>query len=327
MTYERLIIAVDEVAPDLEGIAYKLLWRLIAFAIKAGRPDVAISIRDLANGLKVSKEATAAAMRELGKYIRIVSPPGQATTFYLPADWFPPQRTLFSDETLGGDFHNRPNDQDTSVLFTRTPVSHSPGHQCPTDQDTCPNNQDTGVPLTRTVVPLTRTLRPGYQDTEGSWPIRNAHARNRSIESESSVLSEVGVIIDRAWETVQIPEEKEADAALLSEAMYCYKRDLGPLRDQSGYPDTAIVARILALAPYPQIHLVLRSLREKGKTCGDQDAWFFTCVAQKIHRASPELVRSRMAAGKAKARTYESKPSLFGDELVKAAAAHVRKLA
>lgn len=326
LTYERLILAVDEVAPDLEGIAYKLLWRLIAIAISRGTPAVETSVRELARGLKASKEGTARAIRELAQFITVTARDGGSTIFSLPPDWFPPQRTLFSDDSLGGDFHNRPGNQDTTVLFTRTPASYSPGHQRPTDQDTCPTNQDTSVPFTRTPVPLTRTQRPTDQDTDRVQPIRNAHARNRSIESEASASSEVVVLIDRAWATVEIPIGSEADAAVVSEWLYAYKCDLGPLRADSSYPDTAIVARIVTLAPLEDFKQVLRSLRERNKACGDQDAWFFTVLAQKIHHVSPELTRSRMALQKAKAQPLNDKPSLFGDQLLKRTADGMRRL-
>jgi len=128
LTYEQLIVRVDEVAPELEGVAFKLLVRLIAVAIKCGRPDIEVSMRELARGLKTSREGMARAMRELAQYIRVEARDGEGTVVYLPPDWFPPQRTLFSSDELSADFHNRPTDQATSGLFTRPPVAHSPGH-------------------------------------------------------------------------------------------------------------------------------------------------------------------------------------------------------
>ncbi len=327
LTYERLIIAVDEVAPELSNTAYKLLWRLIANAIHKGRPDVDASVRQLAIRLQLSKDAVATAIRELAQYIRVEARDGEGTTFFLPADWFPPQRTLFSSDELGGDFHNRPNSQDGSVLFSRTPASQNPGHQRPGNQDDCAKNQDTSVLETRTIVPISRTQRANFQDASHDGAREDTRARVRSIESEASASSKVVDLIDRAWATVEIPVGSEADAALLSEWLYAYKCDLGPLAEHSAYTDTAMLARILDLAPLEQIQQVLRSLREQGKPCGDQDAWFFTVLAQRIHHVSPHLTRSRMAAQKSKALAKNGNPSLFQDEIRKATTAQSRRLA
>jgi hypothetical protein len=133
-------------------------------------------------------------------------------------------------------------------------------------------------------------------------------------------------LIDRAWGAVDIPEGREADAHLVSEWLYAYKCDLGPLGEHSAYPDNTILARILGLAPLDDIQQVLRSLREKGKASGDADAWFFTVLAQKIHHVSPELVSSRMRAGKSKPLAKNGNPLLFQDQLVKAASAAMRRL-
>lgn len=326
LTYEQLIQRVDEVAPNLKGIAYKLLWRLIAYAIRGGRPDVEVSARDLARGLNTSREGMAEAIRELGQYIQVEPRDGEGTVFLLPADWFPPQRTLFADETLGGDFHNRPNNQATTGLFTRPPVAHSPGHQWPNNQATRPNNQATSGLDTRPPGLTTRPLWPGNQATEVQDDDMGTRARVRSIESGSSVIGGLVCLIDRAWATVEIHASLEADAALLAQALFAYKQDLGPMREESAYPDTGILARLLALAPYEKIHCVLRTLRERRTPCGDQDAWFFSVMAQKIHHASPKLTKSRMDAAKVKPPSYESKAPLFGDALVQDVAGSVRRL-
>lgn len=284
------------------------------------------SVRRLAANLNLSKEATATAIRELAQYIRVEARDGEGTTFFLPIDWFPPQRTLFSQDELGGDFHNRPNFQDGSVLFSRTPASQNPGHQRPGIQDDRANNQDASVLESRTIVPFTRTQRPNNQDASHGGAGEDTRARVRSIESEASASSKVVCLIDRAWGAVEIPEELEAEAALLTEWVYAYKCDLGPLRDDSVYPDTQMIARLLKLAPLEKINCVLRSLRERGRESGDNDAWFFTVLAQQIHGASPELTRSRMRAVKAKAPSHKRDASLFADDLLAGVGAKARKL-
>jgi hypothetical protein len=326
LTYEQLITKVDEVAPDLEGVAYKLLWRLIARAIISGRTDVEVSVRDLAKGLKTSKEGIARAIRELAQYIRVEARDGAGTTFFLPPDWFPQQRTLFNEDSLGGDFHNRPTYQDGSVLFTRTVASYSPGHQRPTHQDGTPTPPFQASYSPGRIVPLTRTQRPTHQDASHGEAREDTRARVRSIESEASASSEVVDRIDRAWGAVEIPVDREADAAVLSEWVYGYKCDLGRLGEHSTYPDTQMVARLLELAPMEEIQQVLRSLREQDKVPGDQDAWFFTVLAQRIHHVSPELVRIRMRAVKSKAPSHKRDASLFADQLLADAAAKVRRL-
>lgn len=326
MTYERLIIAVDTEAPQLTDIAYKLLWRLIALAIHRGTPEVDTSFRALSNGLSLSKEGVARASRELGRFIKITSVDGQGTTYALPPDWFPPQRTLFADERLGGNLDERPGSQDASVLFARTLASHQPGHQRPISQDASisetskrPGSQDTSVPFPR-------TLRPNPQDAAHDGTGEDTCARvDRSIDSILAPQDAIGRV-DRAVQTVEILPSQRESADVLRGALIDY-RDAFPVKPRmSDIPDDVVVAHILAIADVEHLCRVLRTLQEAGRAPGASDMWFFFTLCQKVLGASNKLVHDRMDRVKAKARPFNQKPGLFEAQLLEEVQGKLRRI-
>lgn len=128
MTYEDLFICIDEAAPKLPGCALRLLLRLISMALKSGSNEIRISIRTLATEMDMTKDAVTVATLALKGIITTKASPGVPCTFTLPADWFAPQRSLFA---VSGNLDNRlqrPGNQDTDVLETRTLAYVKPGH-------------------------------------------------------------------------------------------------------------------------------------------------------------------------------------------------------
>lgn len=326
MTYERLIIAVDEVAPQLSNSAYKLLWRLIALAIHRGTPEVEASMRWLATALGYSKESVAESIRELAQYIQVTALEGRPTIFCLPPDWFPPQRTLFGDDRLGGDIHNRPGNQDTTVLFSRTPLSQKPGHHRPGNQDTRPGNQDTTVLETRTPVLISRTQRPGIQDTCSDSPIRNAGARvDRSIDQNSAEPDRY-IALDRAFHTVEILPAQRQDAELLSDVIRSYREKFDSTAYAVSQPDRTVLARILAIGAIEEIADALNALAHLKRKPGASDMWFFTVLIDKLLGIHHTYTAERIKQLNAKAQSLNGKPSLFPDQLVSGTAAQMRKL-
>ena len=326
MTSEDLILAIAGKAPQLNESSLRLLIELVAQSIELTTPDIPASSRELAASTGLSREGVMRGARDLHGLVKADIQAGKELKFHLPPSWFPSQRALFPDNEPVDKPSNWPTNLASAGQPSRPVLANYPG-QC------WPNNLASDG---ATGQPTRPVLANHLGQSEGNWPNNQAsshdgasldpRARVRSIESGSSVIEGLVRTIDRAWGAVEIPASLETDAALLAQALFAYKQDLGPMREESAYPDTGILARLLALAPYEKIHCVLRSLRERQTPCGDQDAWFFTVMAQKIHHASPKLTRSRMEAAKVKPPSNKNPEGLFGDQLLTDLQAKARRL-
>lgn len=326
MNYEDLILEVESHVPNLSGSAYKVLWRLVALSIERRSSELNVSHNYLAIKLDIARESVAQALRDLSSIVAVEPTHGVITTILLPSRWMSPQQDLFMRNepltvrslTPKPVITNTPTPPDN---LPRKPTPRQPGIQAgasKTRHVTSREYRQETVDLGETSQE-TRTIKPDDQ-------ICNAHAR-ASIESNRGFLpSSVVEYIDRAWDTVEISEDKEADAALLSEWLYDYKCEQGPLRGDSGMVDSTMLARILAIAPLEKLYEVICRLRANGNPPGETDAWFFVTLCNRVFQVAPKTVRSRMHRQTTRKPAYESKPPLFQDQLVQETAGKVRKI-
>lgn len=326
MNYEGLILEVEGHAPYLSGTAYKVLWRLVCLSIERRNAELHLSHKYLATKLDISRESVAQALRDLSHIVAIEPTHGSITTIVLPARWMSPQQDLFTrNEALTvRNLTSKP-----VITDSPTPPPNMPGNSTPKVARNPGNLRKTRQVSSQEFRQVGADLRVSCQESRHVEPddqICNAHAR-ASIESNRGFLpSSVVEYIDRAWDTVEISEDKEADAALLSEWLYDYKCALGPLRGDSGIVDNVMLARILAIAPIEQLYEELCRLRANGRSFDQGDAWFFVTLCNKVFQVDPKTVRGRMHRQTTRNPAYESKPSLFQDQLVQETAGKVRKI-
>jgi hypothetical protein len=322
LTYEDLIVSIDNEAPNLPDAAYKLLWRLISIAIQRRSPQISVSHNWLAQKLCVSREGIARSARELRKLLIVESQNGLFTTFTIPDSWLSPQRSLFSDET--------PLTGRQAPAYNPGRPANFPGTYLPNFQAGPAHNPGRPANSPGSHLPNFQADLPNFQ----AGSTQNQQLTHRALidieSNQNPAHRNFEVIIDRSLSAVEIPVENEGDAAILSDELYAYKCDFGPVRERSLYPDTKVLARCLALAPVERLVSVLRTLRSNNTRCGQQDMWFFTVFAQKIYAIPPRLTASRYDLMKPRENppTNETpgRPSLFQENLLNETAAKVRRL-
>lgn len=327
MSYEELIVAIAESAPQLKEAALRLLLDLVSLAIQHGTHELTVSSRDLATRTGLSREGVMRGARALAALIAVDVQHGRDLRFTLPAPWFATQRTLFPPDDSGPRIHSWPTNQATTGQRSWPLLANQPGQNWPTNQASLPTNlASTGQP-TRPIGQPTRPDWPTNQASSDGVPIRNAGARvDRSIDIDFADADLIGRV-DRAVEAVHIEPDQQEAAALLRSSLQAYRDAFPGHPGLSDRADDIVVAHILAIADVEELCRVLRTLYDHAKAPGSSDMWFFFVLMEKIHGVKPALTRSRMELAKAKARTYESKPSLWHEDLVKATAAKTRRLA
>lgn len=327
MTYEQIIIAIQNAAPQLSDASLRLLLQLIALSIEYQSPVLQASHRSLAQRAGLSKEGVAIAIRGLPQTIRVVKSPTGVTTFILPDDWIPAQRSLTGG--VGGDVRTRGNpvdvpptraaNQDSASRKPGQKVSHKPG-QGGGNQDSLPGQYGANT--------VDNCLKfPTSQDGSDSSPIRNAHARvDRSIEQGSADPGHSSRI-DRAVRTVKILPHQQQAAAIFRSRVQEY-RDAFPNAPRASWqPDETVTARCLAIAHVEELCSSLCELASEGVPPGYNDMWFFFTLLNKIHGIDRALIAERISAQRSKAPSNNPTPSLWTDELVDTASAAMRRMA
>ena len=326
MTYEELIVAIANEAPRLSEVAYKLLWSLVSISIQQGSNEVRASHRWLAAQTGMCREGVARGARELSRLIGVDAPPGALTTFTLPVDWFSPQRPLVSAEEGPQNIHRWPKIQASGGLESRQVVANNLGQGGLESRpvvawnlgQSCGKDTPSGLEF--------RPGWPGIQASSPDSPIRNAPARvDRSIDQGLSTPEHI-LRIDKAFHTVEIlPDQTEA-AEILVDAVTSYRKCFPASPRIRNTPDRIVIARCLAIAGVEELCSTLRVLLAEDRRPGISDMWFFTVFLNRIHGIPSKLINSRIDGEKKKAHAYESKPSLFPDELVNGTVRQIRKL-
>jgi hypothetical protein len=324
MSYEELIVAIENEGTQLSCVAYRLLWRLVSISIQQGSNEVNVSCRTLASQLGVARNSIAQAHRDLAPFIGVAVTNGSTATFTLPAEWFSPQRALFATLSPKPVIHNLARNR-AGTWHETEPVPGTKLSRTWHETEPVP-----GTKLSRTwhetEPDLARNCaRPGTKLSQlDADTYRNARARiDRSISS-CSTPSGLVVLIDRALRTVEILPQQEQDAEILRGALCDYRRDLDAPSLYPGGPDQVAIARILAIAPIEDICGVLRKLLTARVHPGKQDMWFFTVLMQKLHGAPPKLVADRYDSMKRKKPPMNETLPNFGPELLSEVAAGMR---
>lgn len=141
MTYEELIVAIDDAAPKLTEASLRVLLRLVSLGIQTGSCEVQLSHRDLAEQLSMSREGVARGLRGLAGIVTIDGGNKMLSTFVLPPEWFAPQRSLFPVPRTVENTSIWPTNQARSGLRTRPGLANEPGQNWPTNQASWPTNQ------------------------------------------------------------------------------------------------------------------------------------------------------------------------------------------
>lgn len=283
MTYEELIVAIDDAAPTLSEASLRLLLRLVSLAIQNGSNEIRISHRDLADAMKMSREGVARAARGLSGIVAIDGGHKVTSTFTLPADWFAPQRSLFAVSGVVDNISNWPTYQARSGQQTRPALANEPGQG---GQRARPGGQPTRPDL---------AYEPGHVANEpgqsGQRPrpgiMQNQQLSADPLDRSSRDLSSI-VDLPTPSESIErvnhIPEELAHDARLLKKWLKSYFEGHHPSHTAPDGPDEIILAKCLAISPLARLAQTLTTLDKKGTRPGETWAWFVTVFCQRIHR-------------------------------------------
>lgn len=260
MTYEDLLVAIDATAPQMGNCALRLLLRLIAIAINQGSSQVRASDRWIGSQLGFSKDGITAAKRGLAGIVQVQAAHGSVTTFNLPADWFAPQRSLFSAETALVNRAPRPGEQGQTALVNGAPVPFLAGRTAlidraprPGEQGTSPDEQG-GLPFLagRTALVDRAPATQNQQDT-------GAPSISKSISEVSNPVREYVFSI---FSMRVLTADKKPAAAQLAGKLQDLMHRWGKVEIAQNLPDDIVLTQCLEIATLKEI---LNAL-ERAKT-------------------------------------------------------------
>jgi hypothetical protein len=327
LTYEELILTIDDEAPSLKGAAVKLLWRIIAIAIRQGGPTVQVSQRSLEQGLGMSRDILQEATNALRRVITVSTSKGQYTIYTIPDTWLPPDRRLpFS--TGGLEFPPLVAWKSLHRVSTFPQVAEKPGHGWPGNPATSgleipprwPGNPATGGLESP---PPGLEIPPRQTQNQQLAPGALNQIRSESDCSGIETISQISQIsaIER------LREDQKEVAALLAQALVRYVSFHPPRVRSERHPSQLVLARCLALGDYDTLQETLQNLHESKARAGSKFAWFVTVFANRIHGWSKEEVADALERGKEEKKLGRAATPLFTDQLQEEILARGRKLA
>ena len=326
MTAEEVIVQMAGTAPRLSSVGVRLMLHVVATAIETGSEVVTITSRGAAASIGSSQDAMRRAVHDLARYIPAHIRDRQYTMFQLGPDWYGEQMRLPFSEGRNSQAYPLPGKSVHAAPKTQARCTENPGRGCTENPGTLPGKsvQDCGnVPSRAWEIGARCTENPG---SDADSPIRNAPARvDRSID-QGFLVPEHILRIDKAFHTVEILPSQVEDAEILLDAVASYRKSFPTSRCVNPVPDRTVIARCLAVARIEVLCDVLRTLQEADVPPGANNMWFFVVLMNQIHGIPRKLISARISAQKSKARPYESKPSLFPDELVNGTVRQMRKL-
>lgn len=296
MTYEELLVAIDDAAPTLPGCAIRLLLRLISICIKTGTNEVRISAHQLAKDLGMTRDAVRVASRALSPMIGFSAPERMTSTYTLPADWFSPQRSLFAVSGSVEKPGNWTSNSSRSGRETRPDLDDFPGQS---GRVTRPGWATFSSRLGEKPGQLGdlpgqsgRETRPGttqnQQLTDRETP--------RSIDQDSLLPNSSVNMIDRIVCADRVENAQWREAEELAGWLTEYMHQLGPRDGDRSKPDDVILAQCLAIAPLGDLAIPLRRWRAEKRGCGSTYAWFVASLANQIHRIKSQDLRAALRA-------------------------------
>ena len=326
MTYEELLQKLDDLQTTLPKCANAVLLRLVAKSIALGSNEIEISARDLATELNLSRDAIRVAAHALRGILTVHGSERVSTRWVLSADWFSPQRSLFTASTFVENRSYWPGNQARGGRETRPEVDEKPG-QCWT------SNQASG-----------RVTRPRWTDYQASLDEKpgqsglitrpaltqnqqltggGAHDRSIDTSPKGSIEEEV---IDRVVHATKLPEHLVDASSVLSEHLRGYAQELGPPHLAAATPDETILARCFAIAPLGELISLLRQMHRKGTRTGDGYAWFVAVFANRIHRIRSQDLRIALQRHSARKPPGRTRDRDFGPSLVNQATAGLSRM-
>ena len=326
LTYEELIVAIDDAAPRLSEASLRLLLRLVSLAIQTGSSEVRASHEWLAGQLGMSEEGIARGKRGLAGIIKAEGGNRVTTTYVMPADWFTPQRSLFAVPSGQIPRPDWPTNQARSGLPTRPALANEPGQSgqptrpvWPTNQASWPTNQaslanepgQSGLP--------TRPALTQNQPLSGSPPDQIRSDQIGSLEPSVVLINQIAQIDN-------LKEEQVEDARTLASRLVGYAAAYGHGRIREQKPSERILARCLAIAPVDTLIKTLSLMAGKSVSCGEKYAWFVTVFLNRIHGIESKLVVQVFENVLQKKKAGRHTDPLYTEQLLQQTAAGVRTM-
>jgi hypothetical protein len=327
LTYEDLIVAIDEAAPKLAPTSLRLLLRLVSLAIQTGSGTIHMSHRKLAELLDLSREGVARATRGLEHLIEIDRNNTTVSKFVLPVQWFPPQPTLFP---VQAGLKSRPIGLDSRPALANSPgqLANFPG------QSTGLNSRPIGLDSRPALANFPGQLAnfPGQTGLE----IRPVGTENQQDSADSLIRSDQNPDLDSRSSINQISQistirrlqhEQKEVASLLSLALVRYMQLHHPPGGGEAKPPEIVLARCLYIASYDTLTETLGNLHNEGRCCGQKFAWFVAVFLQRIHGVDPTVLADTLERERAAKKVKPADEPLFAETLVADVAAGVRRMA
>lgn len=326
MTYEDLLVAIANEAPNLSKCAIGVLLRLVATAIETGSPDLRLSHNWLSERTGLSREGVARGTRELAHIIGVGVSNGVSTSYSLPAEWFAPQRSLFAVDSRLGERFNLPNPQAGSGQLSRQVPANVPGSTGQISRQERPTFQ--APPANGFGIPANTPGRSGQDSRQVST--QNQQLSDASLDRSNRVLPALEPLHglrDSIESVTQLPVAFREDAETLKRWLRDFYETHHPSHRPPEGPDESIQAKCLAIAPLRRLAGILATRDKKGTRPGESWAWFVTVFANSVHGtkvladvpAPPEFRKTL------KPPSTES-GTLFPNSLLKQAAASVHTM-
>jgi len=326
LTFEDFLISLNGTAPTLSDKSLRLLLHLVATAIQGGTYTITASDRELGKAAGIGDSRMNEVKQQLAGIMAVETRRGCASTFRLPADWFPLQASLFSST----------GDPKVRSLLTpswgltqpRNGATGDPG-MGPGDPVSGPQRPQTGVGLT----PFRGQSDPGMgllDPLVGSPSTQNQQdASSPSISiSSSEVTSREREYVISILSKRFLAADKRPEATILGAELQGVLHRLGNVQVAARLPDDVVLAQCLAIAPLRELlpALALAKARHgRPKSYAWAVSVFLEAIAG-IDRGKVKLIRYEMAQMRQAKPPGRAEPLPFPDQLVKAAAGQVKSL-
>ena len=282
MTYAELWVFVDQLRAQLPPRAITVLSHLIARCIAEGSNEIELSISKLASNLGMSRDPVHDAAIRLEGIIEVRAAAGVSMRWTLPADWFEPQRSLFTVSTAVEKYRNLPRNQAGTPLETRQAPREKPGRYLTRNQAGMPENQ-AGVPGNQ----AGPAWKPGGSPLETRQvPTQNQQLTadyDRSDQIRSDFSGDISIsVIQESLKHTAIPIELTREAEIVSQSLcdWCAHHQVPP--PTLAGPPASMLAPLLALAPTTAILKALGAIRSPRSGPPRKWAWFFVTLANQI---------------------------------------------
>lgn len=282
MTYAELFVFVDTLREKLPQRAISVLNHLIARCIVEGSNEIELSIIRLAANLGMSPDPVRDAAIRLEGLIEVRVASGVSMRWILPADWFEPQRSLFTVSTAADKYRNLAKNQAGTLLETRQVPCEKPGRYLTRNQAGNPGNQ-VGNPGNQ----AGPAWKPGMSPLE----TRQVYTQNqqlsdnpRQIRSDRILDSSdhFGIEVDQIVARTKIPAALKREGEILSQYLRAFFDRHGVAGPVPTGPSESTLARILALAPLETILKRLEEMESEKLGRPKKWVWFLLLFAQDL---------------------------------------------